>query len=211
MIIHCRLSAVIRGRRWTWEQTVAAVLLAVFLTGASCGDSGTDNAATTTTLQPSTTSTTVDVSVIPATIDIAYVQGLFDVFDQVNGGVLRDAVREGNVSQGMITRLATIFFPEELDRQVKGNAEGVRDRSVFREPVGKRRTRVQRLLTASRDCISVEVVFDTTEVVLRPKPQTPTYFGLRPKVPSSDPAGLNPTPYSIFSEDKEAVDPCVEP
>lgn len=71
--------------------------------------------------------------------------------------------------------------------------------------------KVQRLLTASRDCISAEAFFDTSEIVVGPNPPAPTYFGLRPKMALRDPAGLNPTPCAIFSEDLKAADPCVAP
>jgi len=182
--------------------------------GASCGGSRGDKAlsTTTTSMPPSTTTTAIDVTVVPATIDVAYVQRVFEVLDQIDGVVSQDALRERSISQAMIGRLATIYFPEELDRQVQVLADDVKgDLSVFRSPPGIRHTKVQRLLTASRDCISVEVLFDSSEVVLQPKAQTPTYFGLRPKTPASDPAGLNTTRYSIFSEDKKAVDPCVVP
>lgn len=185
-------------------------MLAVVLMGASCNRSDDDTAETTTTAAPRTTSTTaVDVTTVPATIDMIYVQRVFDVLDQIRGDVVKEFLTKRQLTPDMVARLGAVYNPQELDREIQARNQQLRgDFSVFRQPVGIRRTMVRRLITARADCISVEAFFDNSQVLNNPPAPTPTYVALQPTAPVSDPRGDNPTPFAISSEDKDPADPC---
>ena len=166
----------------------------------------------TGTRTPLTTATTApaDPYAVPATIDVTYVQRVLDALDAIRAPVVAELLAIRSVSLPMARRLAAIYNPEEHDRQVQlMESQAGRDLSVFKDPPGVRRTIVKRLLSARPDCISMEVEFDSSAVLKNPAPPTPTYLALQPTEPSSDPANVNPTPYSIFSVDEDFRDPCV--
>jgi len=190
---------------------VASLAVALALLAAACDRSGEDAARTTTTSAvPRTTTPTVDVSTVPAVIDMAYVQSVFDVLDQIRGEVVKEFLAKRELTPDMVARLSAVYNQEELDREVQARrAQSKGDFSVFRQPPGIRRTIVRRLITARPDCIFVESSFDNSQVLNAPPPTTPTYLALQRSVPSS-PRG-NPTPFSIFSEDKDPADPCAAP
>ena len=178
---------------------------------AACSGDGEDTPTATvpTTVDTPTTAAPSDPYAIPPVIDVAYVQRVFDALDQIDGAVFADFLARRQLTPEMGVRLGTIYNQDELERQLKSLADQLTgDLGVFRDPPGTRRTVVKRLLTARPECISLIAEFDNRDVLKNPRPPTPTYVALQPTDPSLDPTNANPTPYSIFDEDKDFRDSC---
>ena len=190
---------------------LSALWICMVLTLAACSGGGEDDGPAATV--PATTASTAaaDPYAIPATIDVAYVQRVFDALDQIRGEVVKEFLTKRQLTPEMGARLGTVYNSAELERQLHARVEQLkRDFSVFKQPPGIRRTVVKRIMTARVDCISVEAEFDNTAVLKAPGPRSPAYLGLEPTEPALDPEEVNPTPFSIFAEDPDLQDPCVE-
>lgn len=188
-----------------------ALPFALVLVLAACSGDGEDTPTATvpTTVETPTTAAPSDPYAIPAVIDVAYVQRVFDALDQIRGEVVKEFLTKRQLTPEMGARLGTVYNPTQLERELGARVEQLgQDFSVFKQAPGIRRTLVRRILTARTDCISVVAEYDNTAVLKNPRPPTPTYLALEPTNASSDPANNNPTPYSIFQEDKDFDDPC---
>ena len=179
---------------------------------AACSGDGEDapTATVPTAVETPSTAAPSDPYAIPAVIDVAYVQRVFDALDQIQGEVIKEFLTTRQLTFPMTVRLGAVYNREELERTVNALKEQLnRDFSVFKQPPGTRRTVVKRLLTARHDCVSVAAEFDSAGLLKDPGPPESAYLALQPTEPSLDPTNLNPTPYSIFSEDRQLRDPCV--
>lgn len=188
---------------------LSALWICMVLTLAACSGGGEDDGPAATV--PATTASTAaaDPYAIPATIDVAYVQRVFDALDQIRGEVVKEFLTKRQLTPEMGARLGTVYNSAELERELKARVEQLeRDFSVFKQPPGTRRTVVKRLMTARSDCISVEAEFDSSAVLKNPGRPVPAYLALRPTEPELDPQDINPTPYSIASENADPEDPC---
>lgn len=177
--------------------------MALALVGA-CSSSGSNETADTTvpTAPPETTTTAAgDPFAIPDVIDEAYVNRVLAALDQIDGDVLRSVVANGGINPEVPTMLRAIYndpqYEEELDGLRRVLSRGLDN---FKNPPGNRKSFVERLIEARRDCVFVEVKTDSSEVLKTVPPEPPNeveIFTLRPTADGADPTGLNPTPWSV--------------
>ncbi len=183
--------------------------LALTVSACSGGEDDTPSATVPTATTATTAAASSDPYAIPAVIDIAYVQRVFDALDQIQGEVIKEFLTTRQLTFAMTVRLGSVYNRDELERTVNALKEQLtRDFSVFKQPPGIRRTVVRRILTARRDCVSVAAEFDSTGILKDPGAPTSAFLALQPTDPALDPSNINPTPYSIFSEDQRFRDPC---
>lgn len=145
---------------------------------------------------------------VPATIDEAYVGRVIGALDVVQGDVVRRIVETGAFAPTDRIPLRAVFLDPELRAQTEGFAALVESMDRLRKPPGDNRTTVVRLLTARPDCIYAETRVDVSATVVDPPPPFTSFVALRPSRPGDDPQDVNPTPYSIAAEHREARDPC---
>lgn len=183
-----------------------AAVTVLALAGGACSPEGSGSAGTTRPTKPAepTTTTTTQPSdpyAIPEVIDEAYVNRVLAALDQIDGDVLRRVVATGGIDAEVPKMLRAIYnepqYEEELDAIRRVLTRGL---DKFRNPPGNRRTIVARLIEVRADCVFFEGRTDSSAVLKEVDPEPANeveIFTLRPTEDGADPAGINPTPWSI--------------
>lgn len=189
---------------------LAALGAAVAVLLAGCSGEGEGNASPTLPSSASTTSTTTapDVSVIPEVIDEAYLDAVLAALDEVEGEAARIIVATKRLPPDAVDRLNAIYSDEEFQFQIEtwvsAFAKDPQLSSIKPVPAN-RRTTVRRIITASPDCVWMEVERDDSESSAVPVTPRTEYVALRPLDRSNDPRKFNPTAWMIgvegFNED----------
>lgn len=183
----------------------------VLLVGA-CAPGATNEPQTTVPTAPPTTATTaaIDPFAVPAVIDAGYVNRVLAALDRVEGDLVRSLVERNVIDATARTRLRAIYndpqFEEEFTSLVKLFGSGTTE---FKRPPGDRHTTVTEIVAASRSCVLAKVARDYSEVVNTPRPPEPDkvrIVTLKPTQASSDPTGLNPTPWSVTNAEVLRID-----
>lgn len=193
-----------------------SLLLAGALTACSSGDEPAAPTATVGTAPPVTPTT--DPYAVPPVIDEAYVNRVLEGLDAAVGGVVRMVVREGGIPREAAERLQAIHIDNdswqlEIDLLQRDSFENF---SSYKPNPGNLRTRVAKLITATKECVFAEVLRDYTDVGIRPEPPvSQEWVALRPVTSERDPKGYNPTHwgfiYDGFTRDRSRPeDPCAE-
>lgn len=197
------------------SRPVAALLLFVATLGTGCtgrgSDPGPDPTVPTSTPTTATTATTVaaDPFATPSSIDTAYVERVLVQINKVDGDTSRRIIETHRYERSDLDSLGAIFEPPLLEIQVGLFRDLVGlDRAIFKDPVGNRRMPVLELITARPDCVFAKVRIDFSDVLVSPPPQEDSYITLVPKPADADPAGINPTPWSMANESDARQDPC---
>lgn len=153
--------------------------------------------------------------VVPTVITPAYVNAVFAVLNHINGNAVRAALAANAVTPTVEQDLRAIYSPPLLSAEQQVFESGLtQDRLNLRSAPGDRQTRVRRILSAGSSCIFVLTSSDLSAVELRPSASPASeYWELKTKSASDDPAGLNPTPWTLsFNQDYETPtsisDPC---
>ncbi|MBW3546773.1 MAG: hypothetical protein KY452_01360 [Actinobacteria bacterium] len=196
-----------------------ALLSALLLVGG-CSDGGEPPppAATVPSEVPtSSTAPAPDPAVIPddpAEIDEEYVQAVVDELFAVDAKATEIFVTTKTLDERGKEYLRAIYTEEEVEREVNSwfHALGSRSENLLSGPL---RNDVQHIITATGDCIYVEVLRDYSQTTTRDVGSRTVFLGLTPKRPGDDPEGLNPTPWMLFMDGfnpdgSRPEDPCDE-
>lgn len=180
---------------------LAAVVVAS-LALASCRESQRLPPEPTVPTAPSTAPTTapIDVSVIPPVIDEPYVNAVLAALDEVSGRATRAIVASKNVTPEAADLLNAIYDDERFTIQVDAWYEAIGSDpqlSALKPNPGNRKTTVNRLISASADCVWVAVDRDYSANAAAPVEPGVEYIALRPLDPSNDPNQYNPTAWMI--------------
>lgn len=170
----------------------------VAVVASACSSGGHHSAAGTTT--STTASAGPNPDVIPSVITPAYVDAVFRVLNHINGNATRSLLASKSMTSSVRADLRAIFAGPlylkevQLDQtSIKGSLANVR------QPPGDVTTQVVRLIHVTGRCIFVAVTENYGAVLYKPGPPPSSgYWGLQPKVASSDPEHLNPTGWSFF-------------
>lgn len=185
----------------------------VAIVAGACSPGGADGPETTVPTSATTVATTAvaDPFAIPALIDAAYVDRVLAALNKVEGDLVRELVERNAVDTSARSRLRAIYndpkFEQEFDSLIKLFGRGTAE---FKRPPGDRVTTVTEVVSASPACILVRTSSDYSDVVVNPPPKEPGEVDvttLRPTQAEADPENLNPTPWSVSSDESvSAVD-----
>lgn len=202
------------GRHEIVNRLFAALLLVAALV-AGCTGRGSDPGpdATVPTAPPTTPATVTTVAAgpfdTPSVIDAAYVERVLVQLNRVDGDISRKIIQTNRYERSDLDSLGAIFEPPLLEIQVGLFSDLVDlDRALFKDPVGNRRMPVLELITARPGCVFAKVRIDVSDVLVSPPPQEEKFITLVPKPADADPAGINPTPWSMANESSARQDPC---
>lgn len=198
------------------SRPVAALLVVATLVAGACTGRGGDPGPepTVPTAPPTTpaavTTVAADPFATPATIDASYVERVLVEINKVDGDTSRRIIEARRYERSDLDSLGAVFEPPLLGIQVGlFRALVSLDRAIFKDPVGDRRMPVLELITARPDCVFAKVRIDFSDVLVSPPPQDDSFIALVPKPADADPAGINPTPWSMANESDARQDPCV--
>lgn len=137
--------------------------------------------------------------VIPAIITPAYVDAVFKVLNHINGNAVRAYVLGGVLTPQAKADLRAIYGEPLYEKELQLTSESLNGSlKNVRRPPGDRLTTVTQLIDSSSQCIFVATKTSYAQILMNPsKPAASEYWRLSPKDPSSDPANLNPTDWSI--------------
>lgn len=194
---------------------MAAALALAALVGCSPDREPASPTATIGTAPPVTPTT--DPYAVPAVVDAAYVNRVLAGLDAAMGEVVRMVVRTRGIPQEAADRLQALYLAESriqlaLDSFQDDIRNGFR---TYRPEPGNKRTSVTEMISASQACIFVKVLRDFSQVGNGTGDMTSvTWVGLKPRDPTRDRWGYNPTPWAIlvdgFQEDRsQPRNPCV--
>jgi hypothetical protein len=138
--------------------------------------------------------------------EAATVDRILAGLDGVMGDAQRLLVRERRITPQVTDRLQAIYVGPELLNQIDAFRADVANGLVaIKDPPGNRVTTVSRLITVSAICIFVEVSRDYSPVTAGAAPRpAKLYVVLVTKDERDDPAGLNPTPWTMLYDGVEA-------
>ena len=170
----------------------AVLALALLLSGCSNGGTATSPAPAPSPAEGAQEAATVD----------RILAGL----DGVMGDAQRLLVRDRRITPQVTDRLQAIYVGPELLNQIDAFRADVANGLVgLKDPPGNRVTTVSRLITVSTICIFVEVSRDYSPVTAGAAPRpAKLYVVLVTKAERDDPAGLNPTPWTMLYDGVEA-------
>lgn len=195
----------------------ASLIVALVLAGGACKNSGkvagSDPTVPTSPHTTATASTTkpADPFATPATIDAPYVERVLVELNKVYGDTARKIVETHRYERSDIDPLGAIFNPPLLQLQVDEFSKILDlDPKMFKNPMGYRRMTVLEVITARPDCIFAKVTIDVSDVLVSPPPTKAKYVTLDPKPAAADPAGINPTPWSMAGESTARDDSCAD-
>jgi hypothetical protein len=197
---------------------VTVVLVSVL--AAACSGSGDTSRGASPTVReeaPTTTAPVVPVDQVPAVIDVAYVQRVIDALDHVMGDAVRELVAARVPNRAFYERLRAVYLDPEFQRvQTDFGADAAAGLKDLREKPGDPITRVERLITATQECIWVA---DTRDfgAVLRVDPAEETkrgFLALGRRKPELDPSNRNMTAWMIGFDGRrlsgeEPTNPCM--
>ena len=200
-MISCRVS----GRRLS-----AAVLAAGLAFSAACSDDKPDEGGTS--LPRATTTSTTSAAeryAIPETITPEYVNDVLAALNHVYGDVFRSYLTSKQLSPADVVPLRAIYSQAEFEEQAAALAKTpLGSPDDYPSPVGDRRITVTRILSTSPTCVSAEGTYDFSAVLKSPPALRSVWLSLRAKDTASDVNTLNPTPWSIATENLTAEDKC---
>ena len=189
----------------------AVALLSLAACSSDDPDEGGAEVPRTTTTTSSTTSTTTaeQTYAVPETIDAAYVNRVMEALNKVYGDVVRKKVSSGEFREEDLIPIRAIYNDPEFEQAAFALGRSpIGDLAQYRDPLGDRKITVLKLMTAKPDCISFEAAYDFAAVVKESEPGH-GWITLRPSQQDSDPANLNPTPWSVALEElKTETDGC---
>jgi hypothetical protein len=161
--------------------------------------------ATTTT----STTTLAERYAVPATITIEYVNDVLAALNTVFGGVVRAYIETRTLKPDDLVPLRAIYYEGEFrDQTAALTRSPLKPRDHYRPMIGDRRVTVDRVLTASSQCIAVEATYDFSALSEQPAPASKGWVTLKPKQPDTDPTRRNPTPWQIASESNDPENGC---
>jgi hypothetical protein len=207
-------------RAGSLRRGVTAVLVGSLAVAGCSGNGGDDARRPTATVatEPATTTTTgVPVDQVPAVIDVAYVQRVIDALDRVEGDAVRELVRARVPNREFYERIRAIYLDPQFQRvQESYGLSAAANLSTLVENPGDPATRIERLITASSECIFATDIRDFGPI-LKVQPDEATkraYIALGRKDPALDPSALNPTAWMIGFDGvtetgEEPRNPCV--
>lgn len=158
----------------------------------AAGCSGSHRAAS-----PPTSVSAADPYAVPAVISVAYVNSVFAALFHVYGDATRSLVASRNVTSTVRADLASIFSPSLLQQQLAAAELSLRGpiNNVRPDP-GDGSVTVERLLSATSNCIFVETRTNLSKVLIKPtRPAASEYYELTQR--SDATASVNPTPWII--------------
>lgn len=183
----------------------AAAVFAATLSVVGCRPSeGTPPEATVPTA-PSTSSTTapIDVSIVPPVIDVPYLDAVLAALDEVDGEAGRMIVAEKRFTPEAAVLLNSIYSDDRFQVQAEAILSALAQdptlSSVKPDP-GPRRSKVERIITASPSCVWLAVLRDHAASSVNPAPPRTEFVALRPLDHSNDPERHNPTAWMIDTE-----------
>ena len=192
-----------RSRRVTGLAVAALPLLLVLTACGGGGHGGGSAAASTpaTSAAPTTSTTLTPIDQVPAVITVEYVQRVMDALDKVEGNLTRKLYADKLPSPEWRNGLMAIFVAKGFD-----DAEAAFGRDAanafenYRNPPGDPISKVHRVDDFSNTCIVAEARRDLSAFFTR-APSEDSLEGvliLQAKDPSKDPAGVNPTAWTIY-------------
>ena len=180
------------------------LLLSLVIAGLlSACNGNSENGSEPTLPPPPSTTTTIDVSKVPPTIDVPYVQAVMDTLDKVTGDAVRVFVAKRGPNQEWYETFRAVF-EEDLFKKLEGEFGNFAARGLepLRASPENPQTVVKRLVDSSSTCVVAEVD-RTFGPVLRepPLPEAiPGFVQLNPKRSQRDPAGRNPSGWSLVAD-----------
>ena len=201
------------GGRLT-RAVVAGLLLVTALAACSPDDEPAAPTATLGTAPPVTPTT--DPYAVPPVIDAAYVNRVLEALDAAVGEVVRIVVREKRIPQEAADRLQALYLDERrIQLELDSFQDDMRDnfRSYRTEP-GNQDSTVLDLISGTPTCIFAKIRRDYSMVGTAIADNSITqWVGLKPRDPSRDLRGFNPTPWAIvvdgFQQDlSQPKNPC---
>ncbi len=196
---------------WTAGLVVAAVVAGACQPGRSADPPGN----TVPTEAPASTTTTVDVASVPAEITVAYLDAVVDRLDVIVGDAFRELVRDRGPNKRFLDLLNAVYDGQELEaQQSEFGRIAARDFENSRSDAGNPVTTVERIIKNEPGCVIVVAQRDFASFFKDPREaSTKAYLAFVPKGSESDPAGLNPTVWSLVFDggtldDVEPVTAC---
>lgn len=153
---------------------------------------------------------------VPDNIDAPYVDQVMAELDRLEGDAVKELVAKRAPTQRFDALLQAVYDEPGYARSRATYFQDVADGFVdLASRPGQPRTRVSEIVDASRDCVVARTSrsYESVYVGALPAGDSDGYVQLHLKEQSSDPAGLNPTAWSIVSDivAEEATipeDPC---
>jgi hypothetical protein len=180
-----------------------AVGIALVLAACAGGDDETPDPTVPTAVSTTSTTATPDVSVIPDRIDEPYLNAVLAALDQVDG----DATRIIHSTKRLppdAADLLNAIYSDEWFRVVTDNwfeSLGMDPQlGGIRANPGNRRTTVERVISASPQCVWIAVRRDRSAVNVEPGPTRTEYVSLQPLDPENNKGNVNPTPWMITGD-----------
>ncbi len=183
-----------------------AVLVVLGLLMGACADDGEptvaeepkpvsgDAGGTTTT----TAAAAIDVSTIPANIDEAYINAVLKALRTVEGEGIKVILRTGKLDPEATKHLGAVYGEDELQDQIEVWLREINEGlQGFKDNPAPPQSTVIRTLSASAQCIFLEVQDDVSGYVASPGPFTKQFLQLVPLDRSSGRARYNPTAWVI--------------
>lgn len=156
---------------------------------------------------PSPSPTAIDVAAVPTEIDVAYVQAVLEELDAIQTRAYREAAAAGELTETFYALIRSTHTARDGARQISGFEEFVGVEGLADEP-GDIVTEVQRILSASPDCIEVEAYHDLTPL-LSPDFELGAEQPYEIKLMRHEPNELNPTAWVIDASSWFHIDePC---
>ena len=189
---------------------IPAVLAALALVAsAACSNGGAEKGSaganpTVATDPPPTTTT--NPYAVPAVIDVAYVNRVLAGLDAAMGDVTRLLIRTKTFPPEAYDRLKALYgdnswLQSKLDAFQHDLERGFVN---YRPTPGNKISTVERIITASRDCIFAEVRRDYTAVTATPPPSNPQWVALKPLDRLRDSGAYNTTGWAFVYEGADA-------
>lgn len=185
------------------------MIAAAFL--GACSDKP-DEGATSLPRATTTTSTTTlaERYAVPDTITVEYVNDVLAALNHVYGDVVRTYIERRELSPQDLVPLQSIYSEPEFKEQAASIARSpLQPRGEYPPTIGDRKITVDKLLSVSPTCVSIEATYDFTAVAEQSAPPSKGWLSLRPKPTVNEPGGPNPTPWIISSESNDPEDACV--
>jgi hypothetical protein len=205
------------GRRWVGTSGWATLVVAAVVLAGGCSQTGPTTAgATVPTVSTTSSSTTTapESFAVPAEeskIDAAYAERVLNALKHVSGEVVRRIHARRAFDQSDLVILRAIYNDPELAAQAKGYRGLVAKHDAERDPPGDNTVSVTRLIGANLACIAVAATVDVSATVKDPPPPYTTFYVLRLTQQGANPDGINPTPWSIATQDDAKELTCAGP
>jgi hypothetical protein len=182
-----------------WGAGLALCLLLTSCGGGGSGAPAARSSATVPTVPPSTVP--ADPYAVPEVIDAAYLNRVFVALEHVDGDATRLIVANKKLIPEAAQRLISIYDEEELHAQTDLWLDLLaKDMSGFKTPPGDRKTNVDRVISATAQCLYVAVARDYRDISAHAGPPNVEYVALKPLAAVRNSAHFNPTPWMIASE-----------